>query len=374
MITTHPRKRPVAFSRIIIVVLMAALGYGITVFAIGHSTIQYASQPTSFSTRVNDGADLSGTTDVIFNFKLHSQLPVDSLETRQIIHRKARAYFPGTTYGALLYHQNPTFLVWLMLIATMVAIAAGTVPVFIALIGELKRKFTLTRRQLRLGWLYAFLLAGILMTTSNTLPGFYKPEALITRFHILLTSGTILIYIVAATIILMLPVFALVFLIGVSSDNIVLETNDEKNIENAVRKLRSLHDALQQALQVLSIVVVFSVLTSSTLGLSIKATIRAEHYDLYPPELSYMYGLYFTVFLCIIYVPVYYYIKYHYNQLKELAVELDFDDDHSENNVYQSLFGDVRFEGTVVNNLKLSLTLLAPILSSFLPAGLNVFH
>ncbi len=358
------------FSNILLVVVCASLGYMITSFVIKNNTIQYATQKQTFTRVVHDYGDETGHSIAVFKFKVESKFKADSLATKKIkITKEKDTYLYSNGF---IYHQNPTLLVWSMLISIMMSIAAGSVPVFLGLIRQLKQKFELNRGQLLIAWIYAIILGAVLIFSNVNLPGYYKPEYLVNQLHILFTSGNLLLWIVISTVILILPAFALVFTIGVSSDNIVLVQKDLKNIENSVRKLRHLHESLQKALQILSVIVVFSVLTSSFLGQSIKSTINIKGFDLYPEQVSYVYGMYFTVFLCILYVPVYYYIKYHYNNLKELAMELDLDDNHAENDIYHKLFGDSQFESSPLANIKLALTLLAPILSGFLPAGMKV--
>ncbi|MNY08146.1 hypothetical protein D3C86_1409850 [compost metagenome] len=175
------------------------------------------------------------------------------------------------------------------------------------------------------------------------------------------------------TILLLLPVFSAIFLIGQASDLIRAEKAEMVHIEHAVKRLKSLNTILQGALQFLSLIIVFSVLTSSTLGESIKATIHIEGFDLYPKQMSYVYGLYFTVFLCIIYVPVYYQIRNNYNNLKELAIEMDLDENPDHKDIYKSVFGDVKFEGSVMDHVKLAITILAPLLTGLLPNGMKLF-
>jgi len=53
----------------------------------------------------------------------------------------------------------------------------------------------------------------------------------------------------------------------------------------------------------------------------------------------------------------------HYN--KELASDPAYVP--QDKDWYTSLFGDIRFEGSVLENLKLALTIVAPIITSFLP-------
>jgi len=361
-----------SFSNILLVVLCASIGYISTSSIIKNNITQYSTQQETFTRVVHDHGDKSGQTIVVFKFKVESQFKADSLATKEL--KKTTAKTSEFDSSGFVYHQNPTLLVWTMFISIMISIAAGSVPIFIGLIIELKDKFNLSKSQLRKGVGYALILGLILVLSNYSLPGYYKPEKIIDDFNILLQNGGILTWIVGVTVFLMMPAFALVFMIGLSSNNIVLATNDLKNIENAVRKLRMLHESLRKAVQILSVIVVFSVLTSSMLGQAIKSTIQIKGFDLYPNQVSYVYGMYFTLFLCILYVPVYYYIRYHYSSLKELAMELDLDHEHAENDIYKQLFGDTQFESSPLNNFKLALTLMAPIISGILPEGLKLFE
>ncbi|HXD94793.1 MAG TPA: hypothetical protein VNX01_16415, partial [Bacteroidia bacterium] len=130
-----------------------------------------------------------------------------------------------------------------------------------------------------------------------------------------------------------------------------------------------LNQLLQSTLQILATIVVFSVLTSSTLGESIKSMVSVSGLDLFPKQISYIYGMYFSLFLCVIYIPIYYYLKNNFNRLKELAS--DPVNIPNSSVWYTSLFGDVKFEGSALENVKLALTIIAPILTAFLPKTLD---
>lgn len=363
------------FYRILLVVLFALTGYAVTSAILTHNTIQYTTFEKNLTVSVHDGSGRYDQTNFVFPVSAH--YPSDSIVR---FHSAANAgklknpHYPESYWEreALLFHQNPTFLVWILLISVMVAIAAGSFPLFTALIIELRQLFGLSREQVIFGVVYALLIGIALFFTNLSLPGYYRPEKMLDDLHILLRDGDLLKRIVLITVLLVLPAMALVFMVGVASDNIVPEHPDEKNIEFALRKLRRLNDYLQKALQLLAIIVVFSVLTSSALGVSIKSTVDIAGYDVYPKEISYVYGLYFTIFLCLIYIPVYYYLRHRYNQLREQAMVIDVDASHPEQDVYKHLFGDIKGESSALNNIKLALTLLAPFISSFIPQGLDL--
>lgn len=353
---------------ILIVVLCATLGYFITFRVINGNILQYSNVLPPLTVHVLDNADKAIGASRYVEFKL----PVTSLLKIDTV-KNAKTFAAGSPKETpLLFHQVPIFLVWFMLICIMITIAAGSFPVFTSQILELKRVFNLSRRQIGGGILYALLLTLFLISSTGggTLNGYNSPDKIINYFKILLQNGNLLKQIEIATILLLVPGFTLVFLIALSSDNILSNrTNDFKSIKYAVKKIIYLSKALESVLQLLAIIVVFSVLTSSTLGQSIRETIKIEGYDIFPKETSLVYGAYFSLFLCIIYVPVYYYIKLNYNELKDVAAVIE--DESLEKGTYQQIFGEVKFKNTPLENLKLAFTVLAPLITSFLPQVLN---
>ncbi len=169
------------------------------------------------------------------------------------------------------------------------------------------------------------------------------------------------------------------FLSGASSDKIygkaekgVTDTTSDsiKSIEQAAKRIKILNLSLQSALQILATVIVFTSLSANAFGKSINAMVHVKGFNLYPDVSAYVYGMFFSLFLCIIYLPNYYYLKNNYNKLKELASDLK--EPEATPAWYTSLFGEIKLEGTAVENIKLALTIVAPLLTSFLP-NLDVF-
>jgi hypothetical protein len=358
---------------ILLVVLCAVLGYGITSWFVLRNVIQYSVPRKSLLIEVPNGNRTKE--NVIFSLKVTSNLPIDSVSSVRPID-----YVPIVKKN-ILFHQNPSFLIWTFLISTMISIAAGSVPFFISKIFELKKKFSLSRKKVWIGgFLYAGLLDLFIILTNNRTTGFYQPPHIIDDFHILFNDGSIISALVLTNLILILPGLVVMFLTGVSSDSIYIgaknNINDinfsnKESIEDAVKKLKYLNMLLQNTLQIMAIIVVFSVLTTSALGDSIRSTLKVEGLDLFPKQIGYIYGMYFSLFLCIVYIPIYYYLKNNYNGLKELAADPINIPNSTE--WYTSLFGDVKFEGSAIENLKLALTIIAPIITSFLPNTFDFF-
>jgi hypothetical protein len=249
----------------------------------------------------------------------------------------------------------------------MMAFATGACPIFVAQIQYTMRKFKLDWKLLAASVACAVFFGGLIMLSNQTLPGYYKPEKIIDDLNIILKDGSTLVWVVGLALLFTSPSFVLIFLLGFSA----YKARQEKDLRVAVQRIQSLNFDLQRTLKLLTVIIVFSVLTSCTLGMCFRSAVKIEGFDIYPQQIGYIYGAYFTVFLCIIYVPVYYYIKYQYKSLKEKALEPQRKKDEAEH--VEALFNDKQLEGNVMDSLKLVLTLLLPLLSSFLPQGLNLF-
>lgn len=354
-------------SGIFIVMLCAVFAYSVTSYSILSRIVQRADIPERLIIDIKDGHGAHG-----FSLPVHSLQPMDTLDPKK---QKSSGDFVKRLQNDVLFHQNPAFLIWIFLISTMMAICAGSVPFFLMQIRELKRRFGFsTFRVWASAIVYAVLLDLFMICTNSSAAGYYKPPEIINDFHILLNDGGILNRIVLGAILLVLPALTLMFLIGVSSDKIYVvaktgvhdeATDSKRSIEEAMKRIKHLNQLLQISLQILSVIVVFTVLTSTMLGNSIRATLRIDGFDLYPKQFSYVYGLYFSLFLCVVYVPIYYYLKSNYNKIKELASDPEYVP--QDKDWYTSLFGDIKFEGSALENLKLALTIVAPIITSFLP-------
>lgn len=362
---------------IIVIVICASVAYYISSTIIKQNVIQYSTLPHEVNMKVYDELHKDS---VIFRLPVISKLRIDSIPP--ILSED------NITSRNILFHQNPIFLVWLMLISIMMAIAAGSFPVFVIQIYRLRNKFNLSFNQVLSGFIYAIIVVLILALNSSDLIGYYKPPDIIDDLRILLKHGDIIKYIVIFTTILSIPTFLVIFITAISSDNISFKNSAKEKIkredanqiyadedllkqrkmelESIARQFEFLNQSLKGAMQILAIIVVFSVLTSSALRMSIKSVVEIKYYDIFPIEASYVYGMYFSLFLCIMYIPSYIYLKNRYAQFKEYLDIQQFEEQWS-----QSVLGIVKFEGTALDNFKLAFTILAPLISSFLPDSLH---
>ncbi len=373
------------FSAIVSVMFVAAIAYLVCSLFFSNHIIQYATLPPKVSIAVFDELKKDTT---YFDLAVISKLKIDSL---QHVAKPGGAF----TIPEMLYHQNPIFLVWIMLVLIMISIAAGSVPFFISQMIRLKQKFKINKKEVWKSSFYTLIMLFFLYLSSRNLPGFYKPPLIINNFHILLSDGAIVKGVVGITIILLIPALMNIFLVGACADRITIlkinageiqqakmedpGMNDKfseeikRSLEEAAVKFEQLNQALRTTLQILAVIVVFSVLTSSALRESIKAVVEIKFYDIFPTEVSYVYGLYFSLFLCIMYVPVYFYLKGKYIELKENILKVEKLQIVKEDKWFQSVSGIAKFDGSPLDNFRLALTVLSPLISSFLPDTLHIF-
>jgi hypothetical protein len=387
---------------IIVIVVFASFAYYLTSTYLKKNLIQYSSLPKEINMKVYDELNKDS---IVLKLPVISKLRIDSLPqfsknnglvNRLLLisnHRTDSLTHRDQTDALLrhniLFHQNPIFLVWSMLVSIMMAIAAGSFPVFVIQIFRLKNKFKLSSVQVLTGFIYAIIVVLSLALNSSELRGYYKPPDIINDLNILLSRGEILNNIVIFTTILSIPTFLVIFLTAISSDNLSIKNSAGKSIkkedeiqkftdvelvkqkkmeiEAIARQFEFLSQSLKGAMQILAVIVVFSVLTSSALRMSIKAVVEIKYYDIFPVEASYVYGMYFSLFLCIMYIPSYIYLKNRFMKFKENINMQLIDEQWS-----QSVLETVKFEGTALDNIKLAFTILAPLITSFLPDSLHL--
>jgi hypothetical protein len=352
-----------ASTGIILVIIFAILGYYLTYLTITLNTIQYSELPKSVKVKMQDHATAAKNDFVTFDLGVKSKMRIDSIQHKRY-HYDDPKLVVAESYA--ICHQNSAFLMWSSLICIMMTIAAASAPVFTACFFSLKKEFGLKAGQLNGILFYTLLLIFFLMKTNRggSDIGYYTPVDIVNNFKILLNDGDILTNIVNVTIVLTLPCMAVVFLTARCADTLDVNTDSFATLKQSVRQMKSLDGILKNALHFLAIIVVFAVLTSSALGASIESMIEIDHYDLFPKEVSYLYGAYFTLFLCVMYVPVYYHLVQKYESLKTCAADM------KEKGIagnYDALFTTAAFQGSAVDNVKMAITIISPLLTALIP-------
>lgn len=101
----------------------------------------------------------------------------------------------------------------------------------------------------------------------------------------------------------MISPVTLIFTVAQSTKVVLPDTISPNELQKTAKKIILLERKLFQAIQILAVMVILAVLATKTLGLSIKQVIQIQGLDIFPTEISYVYGLYFTLFLGVVYGP-----------------------------------------------------------------------
>lgn len=351
-------KKDLHADKIMLVIFCATLGFVITLKAINANVIQYATLPkvVTFQTR-----DDSTNKAVYFNLDVTSAFAIDMDSTN-----KAQMPKGKIVNNNILYHENRFFPIWGMLILVMITIASGSAPVFIEQFIRLKKDFSVGKVAAAKALLCTVLIAGFLIVSNSSGVGYYKPPDIIHDFHILFKNGSILEYIVGATILLVMPVIAVMFLVGACSDQLLNAKITKDNAAKFTSKFATLNAVLLNSLYVLSAIVVFTVLTSGTLKETIKATVQIEGFDIFPTEVTYAYGIFFSLFLCVLYIPVFFYLKQQVDYFRTVVSGMNEPREFKE-----KILAGIEIKTSPLDNLKTTLTVLAPLITSLLPENLQ---
>lgn len=351
-------KKGLRSDKIILVIFCATLGFIITLHAINNNLIQYATLPKLVTFQTID--DSTGK-NVFFNLDVKSIFAIDNDSTNKATIAKGKIVNKN-----ILYHENRFFPIWGMLILVMITIASGSAPVFIDQFIRLKKDFNVGIVAVAKALLYTILIAGFLIVSNSSGVGYYKPPDIICDFHILFKNGKILEYIVGSTILLVIPVIAVMFLVGSCSDQLLSGRITKDIAARLTGKFATLNTVLLNSLYVLSAIVVFTVLTSGTLKETIKATVQIEGFDIFPTEISYAYGIFFSLFLCVIYIPISFYLKQQVDYFSNIVSDMDEPVEYKE-----KILAGIAIKNSPLDNLKTALTVLAPLITSLLPENLH---
>lgn len=350
---------------ILIVTLFCFLGAIIAMVMIDFS-IRAESRPPAFIS-ITNGKGRVEYVEVIHSGKIHG---VNKDSVQEVLTKSPTVPTPVLDLKESIYNRNPSFLVWTMLVVIMCGIATGTIPIYLNHLQELIRTFQLKLKSIGIALFFALVLFFMAFEFSTSTGYLYKPVDMVEDMRILFVSGSILNWISILVIGLEIPIFISIFLIGPCADRISLKSVDKKSVQQAFQQFANLRNLLTRSLQVITVLVVFSVLTSTALGESVRSEISLNgDMKIFPKEASYMYGLLFSCFLALIYVPAYFYLNYKEKMMDAYIIQHPFADNEDTQTWLGTLKSTFSNKQSAMDNVKLVLTLMAPLISSFLPEG-----
>jgi hypothetical protein len=267
----------------------------------------------------------------------------------------------------ILFHNNPEFFLWLAFLSLLVAVASSLAPVLYLSVKDIFRNFSFTTA---LKAKLVVLTAGILfliMVINSSNPFLITPVEVIDDFKILLSSSLVVKGIVVYTLLIaMIAVYGqLVVNHAISQLPATLTglTAEQVRQKGYHLKFILLRQKLKLFLVCLATLIVFAVINTELVRSAILREVKTN-IDIMPHNFVYIYGLVFTFFLAVLYLPIYY-------RLRQKGVSmLQLEDEQDE--IKEPVFKAFIIKETPLDSLKIALSILAPILTTLIP-GMKIF-
>lgn len=205
----------------------------------------------------------------------------------------------------------------------------------------------------------------ILFGITSQSSGYYSPKAIMENLKILFDPADVANIMVVITMILMIPQVMSIVLIGIIASRIRYGVK-RRALSNAVLQYDILDRYMRSSVIFTLIILVFSVLTSSTLRRSINAVVEINGFNLFPAEAVYVYGLFQSCFVAILYIPAYLSLRQAGHSLH--AVIMDYPGKTNDNGEWKDrLLTRMRIPTFTMGTIELLLGVLAPVIGSVIP-------
>jgi len=368
-------RSPITFYNVFGIILLAFVGFFLSTSILYHQLIKaepFTGQVLAVEamTKEGSGRELVGTLQFI--------LPFEDSDTEILDIKKDVAYSETrepVTLSRLLFHRNPAFLSWTILISILAALSLSLGAVIIAQRRWLFAASGFSRKQLWFQGGLLLIFAFALFFTGHRSLYLVSVAEWMERLEVLLNYplDTAQTYIGIAFVPAALAIWGQL-LVSKSADQLRLPPVDRRDVDS-VQDLTERFGCLRQALRLFlltqGILVAMAILTTDALRRSLLTETRAilqlndlppVELSLVPPEFVYLYGLFFSVILATIYIPVFIHLRSKGRELNRALKK-----DASIPNDMQVSLERLEMNESVLDNLKMALTILAPLISSFLP-------
>jgi hypothetical protein len=354
---TRFRNQPPSAAGIVFIILLAAAGLLGALFYLTHDVRTGSYRQEHWAIR--DSAAVDGKNALIDTM----YVTINSNIQLQKIPAKSIQADVNWDYKDLFMTYNPTFLVWMSLIALMTALSFALFPVIIKGIADIYKMTGLVGRHL----FYAIsitLIIGGCITLTNQVPYVLMLFDLMEKAKVLLYHPGRL---NAFIIICLIPGLTAItgqllinYAVSKLPENIFeVEAAEQKRV---VANFLLLRNRLKFFLTADAALIVLSILTTDTLKSAIMTALslsKSAKHVLFPQEFVYLYGLVFTLYLAILYIPVYYRLKYKGETMVESL--------NPDNADQVKLAANFIIQESALDSFKVALSILAPIVSSLLP-------
>lgn len=269
-------------------------------------------------------------------------------------------------YNWLFFTYNSAFLVWLAFVSIMTGFSLAFLPVLFIAIRDLITGF-------RIKWwtmvyiAFFTVIIGWLMSQVQDSSYLMGATKLCRQFGILVKDPDSLRYYVNTGLITGLAALAGQMTVNAAIGKLPqtirgLSIEEQRDI---AKKFTLLRNQLKLFLIIDSVLVVFSVLTTDAFRRAITAEIQVNM-DIIPQNFVYLFGLMFTFYLAIVYLPVYSRLKARGEQMLDEIPLVDQEGNQKE------ITSILRIQQTPVESIQVVLSILAPVLTSLVPGLLKI--
>ena len=250
-----------------------------------------------------------------------------------------------------------------MVIAIMIACALALIPILLIFISDICRLFEIKFWPVILTALFTLAIGSAVIYSLKMNTSLLNAFDVMYRFHILLHNPyTMEVFVNFAIFVALMAVFGqLLVNRAISSLPDSVMNIDPIEQENIAGKFLFLKEKIKFFLLCDTVLIVFSVITTETLKSAIDTEISVNRV-IYPQNFVALYGLLFTFYLALIYIPIFFRLK---NKGQSMMGQVILTDEGDEKTKYLSKI--FLTQETPLDNLKTALSILAPVLSGLLP-------
>ncbi len=293
--------------------------------------------------------DGSTTTDAL------EVLPLDSTAAYALPPLPTDRITPETD---VFYNKYPVMAIWSLILSIMCGFAMACIPVF-GYYHKWLRDRSMRADVSALDNILVGLVLGIVMfAVPLVMPGIWSVSDVVQHW-VPLFSGPFVLWI-PLLLTISSAVLGIIVMLSIASASLELVEKASQTPEppTAMARYKRLEEILRSCLAMLSAMVVLSVITSGTLRLGMMSMFRIPGIDFFPERFVHAYGLFFSVILAAVYLPI---------RLKLAAAGRSLVKLNVGGPAAQAADAPVSPSESILNELKLLFSILAPFLSSFLP-------
>ncbi len=271
-------------------------------------------------------------------------------------------------YGRVYLAYNTSLLVWIALISVTVGSSLALLPILVYTCISLYRGFKLKLRDFLIALITTIVL-GVLMVLTNQNSHVLMLFDVMNRSEIIMKHVGCLFVLIVIGLVGGLAAMCGQLLINQAIDKLPEDINDlseSKKRSETINDFLLLRSKLKFLLSVDAALIVLAILTTDALRRAIgteMTVIGTNKLNILPKEFTYLYGINFTLFLALLYMPVYYRLR---NKGVEMVRNLAHDVDG------EKMRAQFLINETPLESFKVALSILAPVVSALLPGIIKI--